>query len=107
MLCEAQLGRKPFYKREQAEYEAAASCSQAGFLTTWGIGRTQPAGWEDAEALSPELKGILMPSITKPPAKDVNQSSSLLYDEFIVYDVSQIKLRYLIRVKFNETPRYY
>lgn len=25
------------------QYEAAASCSQAGFLTTWGIGRTQPA----------------------------------------------------------------
>jgi len=29
------------------------------------------------------------------------KSTSLLYDEFIVYDVSQIKMRYLLKVKFN------
>jgi poly [ADP-ribose] polymerase len=26
---------------------------------------------------------------------------SLLYNEFIVYDITQIKMRYLLRVKFN------
>ena len=27
--------------------------------------------------------------------------TSLLYNEYIVYDTSQIQLRYLLRVKFN------
>lgn len=43
MLVEAQLGTKPGYQREQAEYEADVSSMKAGFLSTWGVGRTQPA----------------------------------------------------------------
>jgi hypothetical protein len=113
MLVEAQLGPQPFYQREQAEvrpfrrppastlsrytpfrptqYEADVSCKKAGFLATWGVGRTQPAvsrlilpsmfayyprslaplshvqGWQDASVLSPELEGVQMPSIEKEP----------------------------------------
>lgn len=91
MLVEAQLGREPFYQREQAEYEAEESCKKSKFLATWGIGRTQPAvcfsfffffsasklmgfgrgaqKWEDAGKLSSELKGVLMPSTTVPPTE--------------------------------------
>ncbi len=29
------------------------------------------------------------------------KKSSLLYNEYIVYDVSQIKARYLVQMKFN------
>jgi len=107
MLVEAQLGPKPYYKREQAEYEADLSSKKAGFLSTWGVGRTQPAvrlavlcsiraetkrneqgeltrfgeqGWQDASILDPSLKGVRMPTIEKDPV-EANTTSALLYDE--------------------------
>ncbi|KAM0747164.1 PARP-domain-containing protein [Meredithblackwellia eburnea MCA 4105] len=100
MLVEAQLGPKPFYLREQAEYDAGESCKKAGMLATWGIGRTQPSAWEDAGKLHADLKGVLMPSTTVPP-KEANKTSSLLYDEFITYSTSQVRIRYVLRCKFN------
>ena len=30
----------------------------------------------------------------------VGRSSSLMFNEYIVYDVSQVRMRYLLRVKF-------
>lgn len=35
------------------------------------------------------------------PVKSNVKGSSLLYNEFIVYDVSQIRLRYLLRMEFK------
>ncbi|KAL8281269.1 hypothetical protein RQP46_006303 [Phenoliferia psychrophenolica] len=121
MLIEAQLGPEPFYRREVAEYEAEESCRKSKMLATWGIGRTQPAKWEDAGQLDPELKGVMMPSLTLPPHQ-ANTTSSLLYDEFITCQLllseipfseladhvslrhtdstSQVRIRYLLRVKF-------
>lgn len=44
-------------------------------LSTWGIGRTQPASWVDASVLSPELKGVRMPTHEEGP-KEVNKNSA-------------------------------
>jgi poly [ADP-ribose] polymerase len=30
------------------------------------------------------------------------EDTSLLYNEFIVYDVDQVKMKYLVKLKFNE-----
>ncbi len=35
------------------------------------------------------------------PSKSGAVGSSLLYNEYIVYDVGQINIKYLLKVKFN------
>ncbi|KAG6894297.1 hypothetical protein C0992_006684, partial [Termitomyces sp. T32_za158] len=70
---------------------------------TKGIGRTQPVNWKDAgEALeNEELIGCQMPA---GPGKDVSLQSYLQYNEYIVYDTSQIRLKYLLMGKETEVP---
>ena len=91
------------------------------YRATKGLGRTQPAAWQDAgEALEhPDLRGCHMP---KGPGKDVADPKLYLqYNEvrtcvrssgaqaqahivslqYIVYDASQIRLRYLLMVKMQ------
>ncbi|KAA8912459.1 poly polymerase catalytic domain-containing protein [Sphaerosporella brunnea] len=106
LLCEAQLG-DPMLELTNAAYDAATRCKNAGSLATKGIGRTQPSQWEDAgKALgNPELEGVLMPKVSGKETditKDVNPPGAYLqYNEYIVYDISQVKIRYLFRCKFN------
>ena len=81
LLCDVALGKQ--YLRSSAEYEADKSCRKAKSDSTLGQGKTAPdaAGYrklpDDAKVTVPMGKG---------KASDV-KNSSLLYDEFIVYDV--------------------
>lgn len=34
-------------------------------------------------------------------AENIPATAALLYDEFIVYNVAQVKMRYLLKVRFN------
>ncbi|KAI0073797.1 PARP-domain-containing protein [Panus rudis PR-1116 ss-1] len=97
LLCE--VAAKPFYEQTAANYDADRACKAAGARSTKGLGRTQPAAWQDAgETLENEdLKGVHMP---KGPGKDVDDNRLYLqYNEYIVYDPSQIRVRYLLMVK--------
>ena len=90
------------YEKLRAEYEADASCRRAGKGHTWGKGKTapDPAG---ARTL-PGDGGLKVPmGKGKPTDQD---GSSLLYNEFIVYDTKQIKQKYVLRVKFKFQQRY-
>jgi poly [ADP-ribose] polymerase len=106
LLCEAQLG-DPMLELTNADYRAATRCKNGGHLATKGIGRTQPKEWEDAgKALgNVELTNVEMPKVSGKEAtiaKDMNPPGTYLqYNEYIVYDVSQVKIRYLFRCKFN------
>ncbi|KAE9409403.1 PARP-domain-containing protein [Gymnopus androsaceus JB14] len=102
LLCE--VAAKPFYELYNAESTAAQSCKSKGMRATKGIGRTQPTNWKDAgKALgNDELVGCVMPDGACGDA-DVkglpsNTYLSLQYNEYIVYDVSQIRVRYLFMV---------
>ncbi|KAI1785714.1 PARP-domain-containing protein [Ganoderma leucocontextum] len=99
LLCE--VAAKPFFEQHDANYNADQDCKKAGAKATKGLGLTQPAEWQDAgDALDhPELKGCHMP---KGPGKDVSDPKGYLqYNEYIVYDSSQIRLRYLLMVKMQ------
>lgn len=56
-----------------------------------GIGKTQPVGEE-------KLDGSVVP-MGPPKKSDVN--TSLLYNEYIVYDVAQVQVKYLMKVNFK------
>lgn len=98
LLCEAELGEPPL-KLTNADYDAGAKAKQQNCLSTWGVGRTAPKAWKDASALHPSLTGVTMPDVvSQKPGDTGEQGVYLQYNEFIVYDVAQIKLRYLFRV---------
>ncbi|TFK29997.1 PARP-domain-containing protein [Coprinopsis marcescibilis] len=104
LLCEAQLG-DPMYECKNSDYYAATSCKKADAIATKGLGRTVPQQWEDASAIHPDLAGIQVPKVTGSETNITGNSSDLQglclqYNEYIVYNVSQVKLRYLFRVKW-------
>ncbi|KAF8958954.1 poly polymerase catalytic domain-containing protein [Flammula alnicola] len=97
LLCE--VAAKPFYELTDGSYDADRECKNNHKRSTKGIGRTQPVDWKDAgEALDHEdLVGCHMPA---GPGRDVGPTNIYLqYNEYIVYDPSQIRLRYLLMVK--------
>lgn len=98
LLCEAELG-KPMRELTMHDYHAAENAKADGCWSTFGKGQTGPSLWTDASCLHPSLKGVKMPATACSPPGPTGLSSHLLYNEYICYDESQIRLRYLFRVK--------
>ncbi|VVC30258.1 BRCT domain,Poly(ADP-ribose) polymerase, regulatory domain,WGR domain,PADR1 domain,Poly(ADP-ribose) [Cinara cedri] len=90
LLCEVALGNMD--KHKQSIYIEKLP---PGKHSCMGIGRTMP---DPTESLLIESK--LEVPLGKPVPSNVD-NTALLYNEFIVYDISQVKLRYLVKVEFN------
>ena len=65
-----------------------------GKHSTKGVGMTHP----DANESKVTEKGVTIP-LGKPVQS--SERSSLLYNEFIVYDVAQINIKYMLQVDFK------
>lgn len=99
LLCEAELGDPPL-KLNDADYDAGTRAAQQGAVSTWGVGQMAPRKWRDAGEVHESLKGIRMPDVTSEPCGPTNEAGAWLqYNEYIAYDVAQIRLRYLFRVQ--------
>ncbi|XP_050442642.1 poly [ADP-ribose] polymerase [Adelges cooleyi] len=90
LLCEVALGNMDEHK--QSHYVEKLP---AGKHSCKGIGRTMP---NPAESILIDDK-VEVP-LGKPVPSNVNDTV-LLYNEFIVYDISQVKIRYMVKVDFN------
>ena len=92
LLCEVALGKEnPLVN---ADYDAGKL--PKGKHSVKGCGRVAPE-----EENSAKLEdGTIVPL---GPAKEVDSSQrlSLMYNEFIVYDTKQIRLRFIAKIKFN------
>jgi len=89
LLCDVALGK--MYERTKADYIEKLP---AGFHSTKGIGKTEP----DPNVFK-EIEGVKVP--LGKGTKDATKKTDLLYSEYIVYDVSQVQSKYLLRTKFN------
>ncbi|KAL6707497.1 hypothetical protein ACN47E_004067 [Coniothyrium glycines] len=98
LLCEAELG-DPLYELTNSSYTAGEDAKASGSFSTWGKGRTGPSKWKDAGCVNKALAGCMMPDVSTPPGPTSVQNASLLYNEYITYDVAQVRLRYLLRVQ--------
>lgn len=93
LLCEVALGDS----RELLDADYQADKLPAGKHSTKGLGQTGP---------DPQ-NNVTLDGMTVPMGPAVrtgvgeNGGYSLLYNEFIVYDPAQIRMRYLLRVRFN------
>jgi len=98
LLSEVALGTQ--YVRTASEFEADKSCRKAKAHSTWGQGKTAPDPTADTT-----LPGE--PAVKVPLGKGIknvalgDKASSLLYNEFIVYDIAQVRQRFVLQVKFH------
>ncbi|KAL2854968.1 poly polymerase catalytic domain-containing protein [Aspergillus pseudoustus] len=97
LLGDVELG-DPLYELYHSDYHAGENAKKAGSYSTLGKGQTIPGGWKDAGCVQSDLQGIKMPDVSAGPAQLNNNQAGLMYNEYIVYDVSQIRLRYLFFV---------
>jgi poly [ADP-ribose] polymerase len=92
LLADVALGTT--YNLTGAKYMEKAP---SGYQSTYGQGKMMPnpAGNKD-------LDGVTVPAGKAYDCTEPERTSGhLLYNEFIVYDVSQINLRYMLKMKFN------
>ncbi|KAI5074524.1 hypothetical protein GOP47_0010485 [Adiantum capillus-veneris] len=91
LLCEVALG--DMRELQYADYNADKLPS--GKLSTKGVGGTEP----DSKESKVLPDGLIVP-MGKPVQKNGN-TGGLLYNEYIVYNVEQIRMRYVLQVKFK------
>ena len=92
LLCEVALGN--MNEKTQADYHAANLPKNKH--STKGLGKTAP----DSKGTWVMKDGIKVPMGVGKPT-DCPPGCYLLYNEYIVYDVCQIRPRYLVNVKFD------
>lgn len=80
------------YERTHAEF---VSKLPSGKHSTKGMGRTAP---DPSDTVTLE-DGVIVPLGKGKPTSVTH--TSLLYNEYIVYDVSQIHMKYLLKVDFK------
>lgn len=90
MLCEVALGNS-------LELHQAKGIQRLpkGIHSVKGCGKTYP----NPDETITMVHGCEIP--TGMPVTDLSIDSQLLYNEYIVYDTSQIRAKYLMKVKFN------
>lgn len=71
----------------------------SGKHSTKGIGKTSP----DPSMAHTRSDGVVIP--LGKPVEDKKLKSDLLYNEYIVYDVAQANIQYLLKLKFNYHQR--
>lgn len=89
LICEVALGQTNDLLH--SDYHAANL--PTGKASTKGCGATGPA-----QENFIKLGGIIVPM---GPGEATSVNGSLLYNEYIVYDVDQIKMKYLVKCQFN------
>ena len=102
LLCETQLG-DPAYVRRNHEYNAADSMRKKGLISTKMAENpaNEPLKWMDAGIANSELNGTLMPDHgIKLPSAIGNPN------EYIVYDVAQIKIRYVFMLRWKDSRQW-
>ncbi|PUZ56698.1 hypothetical protein GQ55_5G348500 [Panicum hallii var. hallii] len=91
LLCEVALG--DMNELLDADYDA--NNLPKGKLSTKGVGQTAP----DLSESKTTDDGVVVP--LGKPKQEPSKRGSLLYNEYIVYNVDQIRMRYVLHVSFN------
>mmetsp|Transcript_4619 Transcript_4619/g.13637 ORF Transcript_4619/g.13637 Transcript_4619/m.13637 type:complete len:378 (-) Transcript_4619:678-1811(-) len=102
VLCEVALGEQ--HELIKAEFEAKESAASKGKASTLGIGKTCP----DPAGMRTLPDGVKVPmgksvpnayleaNLDRLKLENRARAPALLYNEFIVYDVAQVRMRYVV-----------
>ncbi|KAF5251101.1 hypothetical protein FANTH_3774 [Fusarium anthophilum] len=100
ILCEAELG--DMQTLVKSDYKAGTKAKKTGMHSTWGQGKVGPREWVDAGIVHPSLKGVEMPNPNAKVSETGTIDTELRYNEYICYDIAQVRLRYLLYVKVKK-----
>ena len=99
LLCEVDL-KGPVLDLFNADYSAHKRVRDLGIQAVRGVGQTKPSVWKDASCVHPDLIGVRMPCVRGLDDDwEHDPRGVLFYDEYVVYNAEQVRLRYLIRTK--------
>eukprot|EP00484_Ammonia_sp_Unknown_P027266 CAMPEP_0197024856 /NCGR_PEP_ID=MMETSP1384-20130603/5334_1 /TAXON_ID=29189 /ORGANISM="Ammonia sp." /LENGTH=655 /DNA_ID=CAMNT_0042453313 /DNA_START=54 /DNA_END=2021 /DNA_ORIENTATION=- len=95
ILCEVALGNE--YPLVKAKYLDRAP---NGYHSTKGVGKTIPD-----EANKHDIDGyeLYLGPLTENQDVNVQQNGNLLYNEYVVYDIGQVRMKYLVLTRFDFT----
>ncbi|XP_055338742.1 poly [ADP-ribose] polymerase 2-like [Paramacrobiotus metropolitanus] len=99
LLCEVALGQS----RELRDADYSADQLPTGFSSTKGVGSYVPD-----QSTYRTVDNMVVPvgkCVDHASAKARFSSLALQYNEYIVYNVNQVRMRYLVQVKFNYKRR--
>ncbi|TKR59980.1 hypothetical protein L596_029582 [Steinernema carpocapsae] len=91
LLCDVALGNM----QEETNAKMITKLDD-GFHSCKGLGETVP----DPATFYTDQNGVMIP-FGKPTKAEQKKRLCLLYNEYIVYDVNQINIKYMIRARFN------
>eukprot|EP00967_Tisochrysis_lutea_P077797 scaffold105707_cov25-Tisochrysis_lutea.AAC.3 len=104
LLCDVALGEQ--YERLNAEYEAPEMCVKHRKHSTWGVGQFAP---DEAGAHQLDEGKLHVPMGKSGESRYLKEhfdrlrrqeggraKAALLYNEYIVYDVRQIRMKYVV-----------
>jgi len=91
LLCDVALGS--MHELKHADFITKLP---KGKHSCKGVGKMAPNATESKTTKD----GVVIPS-GKWKKQEGTEDSSLLYNEFIVYDVGQVNIKYLLKLKFN------
>jgi len=102
LLCETQLG-DPSYIKSDHEFNAAVSMRKKGLISTKMMTDplNDPASWLDAATFNADIQGTCLPdtSIAMPRPHGFP-------NEYIVYDIAQVQIRYVFMLQWNTSRRW-
>lgn len=90
ILSEVALGKTMDLNKAHFVKQLANGCHSVR-----GLGKTYP----DPSMAQTTADGVVIP--LGKPMTDKNVKSELLYNEYIVYDVAQVNIKYLLKMKFE------
>jgi poly [ADP-ribose] polymerase len=97
LLCDAELG-SPMFELAGSDYLAGEHAKSEGKIATLGMGTSIPGGWKDAGVVNENLMGVKIPDVGAGSVQRQDANVYLQYNEYIVYDIAQIRQRYLFYV---------
>jgi len=95
ILCEVALGN--LYKVNKAKYMEQAPDA---YHSTQGVGKTVPQKGEQHVADVDGYELALGPLVSNED-QEVQDNGSLLYNEYIVYDIGQVRIKYVVLVRYD------
>lgn len=99
LLAEVALGKS--YEAPQPEYLDLKAVTSRGCTSTKGVGRLAPR----EETFEKTDDGVVVPIGQIAPQQNSSVQASVMFNEFIVYQTQQVKLRYLITTDFDYSVR--
>lgn len=94
LLCEVALGNM----QDKLNAETVTTLPN-GVNSVRGVGKTEP----DTQQMKTLDDGVQIP--LGRPVTDLDSDAALLYNEYIVYDVSQVNIKYLLKMDFKYKNR--